>query len=109
MPTSKHKSLPPYPSSIDKARSLVTVPDGYRYRFTITDEIVRPQTGMPEKLLCLQRIKFEDGKEEVRLGYYIIGKKPKMLGKWVWGQYCTFMPLKDFKALVRAAEKKGWI
>ena len=58
--------LPQHPSSINKPRFLITVPDGYRYRFTITDEILRPQTGMPEKLLCLQHIKFEDGKQEIR-------------------------------------------
>ena len=41
-------------SGFGKARSLLTVPDGYRYRFTISDEIIRPQTGMPDKLLCLR-------------------------------------------------------
>jgi len=105
----KISNLPPHPTSINKPRFLITVPDGYRYRFTVTDEILRPQTGTPEKLLCLQRIKFEDNKEEIRLGYYIIGKKPKMRGKWVWGQYCTLLPLSDFRELVRAAEEKGWI
>jgi hypothetical protein len=63
--------------------------------------------AVPEKLVCLQRIKFEHSKPEIRLGYYIIGKKPKMRGKRVWGQYCIFMPLRDFKALIRRAEKKG--
>jgi hypothetical protein len=85
------------------------VPDGYKYKFTVTDEIVRLQTGMPDKLLCLQLIEFEDRKKEVRLGYYIIGKKPKMRGKWVWGQYCTLLPLADFRALVQSAERKGWL
>jgi hypothetical protein len=30
------------------------------------------------------RGKFEDKRIEVRLGYYIIGKKPKLRGRWVW-------------------------
>jgi hypothetical protein len=46
---------------------------------------------------------------EVRLGYYIIGKLPKMHGKWVWGQFATFLPLGDFRKLIGLAEKKGWI
>jgi len=42
----------------------------------------------------------------VRLGYYIIGKKPKMKGPWVWGQYATLMPMRDFRDLIRMAEEK---
>jgi hypothetical protein len=69
-----------------------------------------PQSDLPEKILCLQRIEFqEDGRIEVRLGYYIIGKKPKMRGRWVWGQFAALMPLRDFEALIRQAERKGWI
>ena len=106
-PVPKPKRIPPYPNSIGKSGSLTTI-DG-NYGFTIADKIVRPPTGMPEKLLCLQRIEFEDGKKELRLAYFIIGKKPKRRGKWVWGQYCTFIPPKDFKALVLEAQKRRWI
>jgi hypothetical protein len=102
------KTLPPYPDSIGKVGSLLTS-DGYRYRFTITDEIVRPQTGFPAKLLCLQHIEFEDGKKELRLGYFIISKKPKRLGRWVWGRYAALIPAKDFGWLVRQAQKRRWI
>lgn len=69
------------------------------------------------KILCLQRLEFhpeghlrgKPTKVEVRLGYYIIGKKPKMRGKWVWGQFAALMPIKDFRHLVREAKKRGWI
>ena len=58
----------------------------------------------------MQRIEFqEDGRIQLRLGYYIIGKKPKVLGRWVWGQYAALLPLGDFGRLVQQAEKKGWI
>ena len=40
--------------------------------------------------------------------FFVIGKKPKMLGKWVWGQYATFMPVKDFVWIIRRAEKQKW-
>jgi hypothetical protein len=77
--------------------------------YTITDEVRVTQSDMREKILYLQRIEFEDKRIEVRLGYYIIGKKPNMRGRWVWGQFAALMPLQDFRALVRAAKKKGWI
>jgi hypothetical protein len=38
-----------------------------------------------------------------------VGKLPKMRGKWVFGQYATFLPEKDFKVIVNKARKKGWI
>jgi hypothetical protein len=46
------------------------------------------------------RGKFEDKRIEVRLGYYIIGKKPKMRGRWVWDQFAALLPLRDFRALI---------
>jgi hypothetical protein len=62
------------------------------------------------KVLYLQLIRFEhNGVEELRLGYYIIGKRPGMLGKWVWGQYATLMPAEDFESLIESARIKGWI
>ncbi len=99
---------PALPSNINKRGSLAHPPDGHKTPFTITDEIQRIQTGFPQKVICLQRIRFDYGAEEIRLAYYIIGKKPKRLGSWVWGQYAALMPLEDFKWIVREAEKKGW-
>lgn len=102
--------LPPLPSNVGKRGKIVVPPNGEIFHYTITDEIRVPQTGKPEKVLCLQHIEFQgDKRVEVRLGYYIIGKKPKMSGKWVWGQFAALMPLKDFKTLVQKAVKKGWI
>jgi len=65
--------------------------------YRITDQVAQPQSDKPKKLLCLQRIAFDDdGRIELRLAYYIIGKKGKMRGRWVWGQYAAFLPAKDF-------------
>jgi hypothetical protein len=102
--------LPPYPNNKNRRGRIVGVPDGKPYYFTITDEIARPQKDLPTKLLCLQRLKFDDdGREEIRVGYYIIGKKENRRGKWVWGQYCTLMPMSDFQALIGSAEERGWM
>jgi hypothetical protein len=78
---------PPLPPNIGRSGVLIYPPDGERKRFTITDEIRRRQSDNPNKVIVLQRVEFEDGRKQVRIGYYVIGKKPKMKGKWVWGQY----------------------
>ena len=78
--------FPALPSNVGKRGTLVHPPDGHKTSFTITDEIQRIQSNFSEKISCLQRIRFDHGAEEIRLAYYIIGKKPKMLGRWVWGQ-----------------------
>lgn len=88
---------------------MVFPPFGIRLRFTITDEIRKFQSDNRDKLIVLQRIEFEHGRKEIRLGYYIIGKKPKMKGRWVWGQFATLMPLRDFKTLIHRAVKRGWL
>jgi hypothetical protein len=84
-------------------------PDGKFVRFTITDEIRKPQSDAPNKIIYLQRVEFEDGNVELRLCYSIIGKLPKMEGKWVFGQFATFLPAKDFKTITEQARKRGWI
>ena len=99
---------PVLPSRKGKRGTLVD-PNGGRLHFTITDEIRKPQSDLPSKIIVLERILFDDGRIELRLGYYIIGKKPKMFGKWVWGQYCTLLPVRDFTAIVSQAQRLGWL
>ena len=94
-----------------KTKGDLTDIDGIKREFTIDDKpIVVQQTTYPNKIFILQKIRFTDtGIEELRLGYYIIGKKPGMRGRWVWGQYCPFIPQSDFKKLVNEAQKRGWL
>lgn len=95
-------------SRIGKKGTLVIPPSGERMRFEVVDEIRRFQSGLSSKTIALEKIQFEDGRIELRLGYYIIGKKPKMLGRWVWGQYATLLPVEDFAAVVGEARRRGW-
>jgi hypothetical protein len=88
----------------------LTLPDKSVKHYHVTGEIYVQQTGMPKKYFCLQRIEFdEDGRIELRLGYYIIGKRPRMRDKWTFGQFAPFLPVSDFKAVIREAEQEGWI
>ena len=78
--------------------------------FTIEDEIQKIQSNAKHKIIVLQKLKFHDNNEvELRLGYYILGKLPRMKDKWTWGQYAALIPVRDFKSIYNSAIKKGWI
>jgi len=105
----KRITYPDLPVNIGKTGTLKLPLDGKTLRFKIVDEIRRVQSDMDEKALYLQRIKFvKDDREEFRLGYYIIGKLPKMKGKWVWGQFAPLVPRKDFVSIMHVARNRGW-
>ena len=100
-------TFPHLPPRIGK-RGTGRKPLGTKFYWRVVDEIRRIQSNAP-CTLCLEKIQFEDdGRIEIRLGYYVIGEKPRMKGKWVWGQYATMMPTKDFKALIDEAQNRGW-
>jgi len=101
-------SYPPPPSNIGKHGKSKT-PDGKSFSHEIVDEIHIFQKRSKTKLIYPQRIKLSNGREELRLGYYIIGKKPAMRGRWVWGQYATFLPVQDFNKIIRMAKKRRWL
>lgn len=102
-------SNPPLPLNIGEKRTIEDI-NGNEQRFTVLDEVTQVQSTYPDKVIYLQRIQFEnDGHIELRLAYYIIGKKPKMAGKWVWGQFATMIPAKDFQSIISKAMEKGWI
>jgi hypothetical protein len=65
---------PPPPDKVGKTVKTKH-PDGKTHRHRIMDEIRVYQTGNKRKLIYLQKIKLENGSEQLRLGYYIIGKK----------------------------------
>ncbi|MCJ8306740.1 MAG: hypothetical protein HRU07_06800 [Nitrosopumilus sp.] len=57
-------------------------------------------------VIILEQIELDkDNSIDLRLRYYIIGEKPRMRGKWVFGQFATFVSPNDFKKLVKLAKK----
>ena len=101
------RRYPTYPDNVRKT-GMQRHPDGRKRKFTIVDEIIWPQSTAAWKLICFQKIRYEDGIDELRLAYYIIGKRPGMKGKWVWGQYATFLPAYDSYMIHEEAKKRGW-
>ena len=88
---------------------------GVKIEFEIIKMVQIPQTKFPDepkkikgKVYALQRLRFENGDIYFRFGYYIIAEKPKMKGKWIWGQYCPIGPVEDFKRIVEEAKKEGF-
>lgn len=103
------RRFPPLRSNVGRKGSITDI-EGRKQSFTVVDEVRRRQSTDPEKTICLQRLRFDrDGRTELRLCYYIIGKKPRMAGKWVFGQFATMMPAEDFQAIVSRAEEEDWI
>ena len=101
----------PKPQSKIGNDGWVNNPDGSEWHFKVIGEILHRRSDLPRQLYRLQRLQFDDKYkyEQFRLGYDIIGKKPRMKGKWIWGQYCPFIPKKDFRAIILKAVKCGWI
>jgi hypothetical protein len=100
---------PPLPDNVGRRTTWRTI-RGERRSFEIVGEIIRAQSNAPHKAICLQRIRSDDdGRIEFRLGYYMIGVQPRMAGKWTWGQFATLLPAADFRWIMRAATRRGWL
>ena len=96
------------PNNIGK-RGVVKFPDGKVLRFTIIDELKHRQSTYSKKYFYLQKIKFETGIIEYRFCYYIIGKKPSVKGRWVFGQFAPLIPKNDLMVIIKKAVKRGFI
>jgi len=104
------KSKPPtLPNSVGKRRKIINIRGEVRY-FRIEDQISHLESGSSDKVICFQKVRWEhNGRVQFRFGYYMLGVKSGAKGRWVWGQYALFIPKRDLKALIRKAEKRGWI
>jgi hypothetical protein len=99
---------PALPSRINKITRRKTI-DGRPVVYTVIDEdvFVAPSNG--GKAFCLQKLRFEDGREELRICYYMIAHRPRMKGKWAFGQYAPMMTADEMRLIVEKAKSKGWI
>ena len=65
------------------------------------------QSTYSKKIIVLDEIDLGKNKKELRLRYNIIGDKPRMRGKWTFGQFATFIPPKDFRRLITLAKRRN--
>lgn len=81
-----------------------------------------PQGNLSRKVFVIERFRkgksegkhaykesWKEGDIEYRIGYYIVGKIGRAKDKWVWGQYCPIIPMKDFDKLIQKAKKEKTI
>lgn len=101
--------IPPF--RYDRKEGRLTDINGKRVRFDIVEHVLLRQSTFPQKMFVLEKIRFQESsqknrKEEIRIGYYIVGKKGRMKGRWTWGQFCPFFPRRDLKQIIARARKK---
>lgn len=81
-----------------------------RGKFRILDYLIHRQSNNPHKYLTVEVIQSSWlRKRELRFGYYILGKKKKMRGKWLWGQFAPLIPLRDLRVLLKEAKRRGFL
>lgn len=105
----RNTNIPPLPDNRGRHTRWHDIKGNRRY-ILIEDEIRHIASNDPRKVIYLQKLVFpEESRWELRLCYYMIGVKGRTEGKWVFGQYATLLPSKDFGVLFNKAKRKGWI
>jgi len=67
------------------------------------------QSTKKDKVIVLDEIKLGQNRKELRLRYHIIGDKPRMKGRWTFGQFATLIPHNDFRKLLSLSKKYNMI
>lgn len=63
----------------------------------------------PGKVVKVQLIEFPDERRIFRLCYWIEGKKPSVIGKWMFGQFAPTISIPTWVELLRQMTPKGWL
>jgi hypothetical protein len=74
--------------------------------FEVVDEVRHLYSTF---VFLIQKLRFSNGADEIRFGYYVVGKVPSVKGRWVWGQFAPILPPREFKLLIGKARSKGWV
>jgi hypothetical protein len=107
--------LPPLPPSRVGVVTKTTNIDGTSFRYRVEDQEIFVAPSNVKKAFILQKLSvdqgqgFEHGLIMYRIGYYMIGHKPRMKGKWAWGQFAAMMTAEELKLIVEKMEVRGWI
>ena len=82
---------------------------GLVLHFEIVGEVSELVGAQKNKKLVFQQIRFTDGREQIRIGYYVMGQKGDMIDRWVWGRNAPLMDVKELASLLKQANAKGWL
>jgi hypothetical protein len=99
---------PPLPTRLGKISTRKNI-QGLPMVYTVVDEDVFIAASNPNKAFAIHNLKFTDGREEFRIGYYMIARRPRAKGKWAWGQYAPMMTKEDMALIFGRVKAKGWM
>ncbi len=77
--------------------------------YKVVDEVVFVAGGNHKKAFAIHKLEYGDGREEFRIGYYMIAVRPRAKGKWAWGQFAPMMTREEMAEIFKRLRKKGWI
>lgn len=98
---------PPLPSRIGKPTRTRRI-DGRPLHYTVEEEVSFIAPSNPDKAFYLQKRVFDDA-VEFRICYSMIAHKPRMKGKWAFGQFAPMVTAEEMKLLFENAQQKGWL
>jgi hypothetical protein len=52
---------------------------------------------------------FENGHDEFRIAYYMIGHKGRARGRWAFGQFAPIMTPEDLAEIIARMRSLGWM
>ena len=77
-------------------------------RYSIRRRIAMVQSNDRRKVIVLEEIDMRD-RVELRLAYYIKGRRGRARNRWVWGQFASMMPPQDLRKLIEKAREIGML
>jgi hypothetical protein len=98
-----------FPKSRIGAKTSRKTIDGKPMVYEVVDEEFIIALSNSRKAFCLHKLRFEDGQEQFRIAYYMIAEKPRMRGKWAFGQFAPMMTKEEMQIIFAKAQEKGWI
>ncbi|HKO19198.1 MAG TPA: hypothetical protein VJU82_09965 [Acidobacteriaceae bacterium] len=99
---------PPLPSRLGKVTQRKGI-DGSPLIYEVEDEEVFVAPSNAGKAFSLQKLRFSDGRIEFRICYYMIAHKPRMKGKWAFGQFAPMMTPQELEMIMDIVCQKGWV
>lgn len=100
--------IPELPSRLGKTSHIKDI-DGNPQPYTVVDEEKFIALSNKEKAFYLQKLRFDSGKEVFRICYYMIAHKPRMRGKWAFGQFAPMISKEDMRVIFQKLKDKGWV
>ena len=99
---------PSLPKRLGK-KTITKKIDGKPLVYTVIGEDIFRAKSNSNKAFCIHKLRHEDDKEEFRIGYYMIAHKPRMKGKWAWGQFAPMMTKEEMIEIFDRIKAKKWI